>query len=282
MLNIFSYTDYRVFLQDYYFDAKKRNHRFSYEILSNLFGLKSKGFIRNVIKGERNISNENILKIAKALKFNKQEVEYFETLVSFNQAKNLDERNLYFTRLSASRGRGWGIKEIQTIKNDQFEFYSKYYHSVIRALIDIGEFKDDYKWLSKQVVPRITPFQAKKSIQLLEKLHLIKKNSEGYYQLVHKHVTTPDEVKSLALLNFHVDTGKLALKAIATMPSNKRNVSGITMGVSSNTYKTICDEIIAFRHKLAKIAADDPKTESVYRLNIQLFPVSESDIGKEK
>ena len=39
---------------------------------------------------------------------------------------------------------------------DQYEFYSKWYHSAIRSLIDMYPFKDDYSWLAKNVYPPIT------------------------------------------------------------------------------------------------------------------------------
>ncbi|MFC1586163.1 TIGR02147 family protein [Fibrobacterota bacterium] len=279
---IFTYTDYRKLLRDYYDLQKSANRKFSYEFLSRKMGLRSKGFVRNICTGERNISGATALKFAKVLNLNREETDYFETLVAFNQAANSSDVNFFFEKLCSIRRHSKKYKDPQLLKERQFEYYSNYSHSVVRAIIDMVEFKDDFAWMAKQVRPRITPLKAKKSVTLLEKLNLIRKSSRGFFEVCHKGLATPKEVINAALLNFHKKTAELALASISELPREQRNVSGLTVGISKKTYELICDEIVDFRRRMAIIADEDDEANSVYRLNIQLFPVSELDIQRKK
>ena len=55
MINIFSYTDFRKFLTDYYEEQKKDNPRFSYRSLTALGGINPGNFSK-MLKGERNFT----------------------------------------------------------------------------------------------------------------------------------------------------------------------------------------------------------------------------------
>jgi uncharacterized protein (TIGR02147 family) len=274
MKNISSYTDFRLFLRDHYKECKARNPNFSFQVLSRMAGIKSRGFLHNVIRGKRSLPKANIFGLSKALKLNKYETEYFENLVALDSAESLDEKNFYYERLSAVKARGKSAWQPQIVRKDQFEFYSRLHNSVIRSLIDLYGFKDDYAWLASAVVPRITPGQARKSVALMEKLGLIRKVANNWYKVVVKSIATPREVASLATLNFHRESAELALQALLTFPKERRNISGVTLGISRKTYDRICEEIREFRTKLLKIAEEDKSADSVYQLNFQFFPVS--------
>jgi uncharacterized protein (TIGR02147 family) len=276
MPDISNYTDYRKFLQDYYKETKAKNPGYSYQLFSIKAGMKSKGFLFNVLHGKRPISRSNIFSLSQAMRLNRYEMEYFENLVAFNQAKTLGERNHYFERLSSIKNSGPKAWKPQIVRNEQFEFYSMVHHCILRSLIGMYGFKNDYQWLAKRVHPKITPGQAKKSVELLEKLGFIKKQKGGAYTLTNATIATPPEVVNLAVQNFHKQTGELALKALADLPVNKRNITGVTLGISKDAYKTICEEISAFRTRLLQIAEADQNADEVYQCNFQFFPVSKS------
>ncbi len=282
MPEISKYTDYRKFLRDYYDEVKSKNHAFSYEVFSQKAGINSKGFVYNVIQGARNLSKSHIFKLSQAMNLNKYESEYFENLVAFNQAKSSKEKNYFYEKMASVKSNGKKAWKPQIVRKDQFEFYSKWYHSVIRSLIDMYDFRDDYEWLAKKVYPRIKPMQAKKSVALLEKLGLIKKQTDGIYKVTDKSITTPKEVKNLAVHNFHKETGALALSAISELPIQKRNITGMTLGISKQTFEKMCDQINAFRAKLLQQAEQDQNADTVYQLNFQFFPVSNTYIERNK
>ncbi len=274
MNDVFTYTDYRKLLADYYQERKKHNPTFSYQVFAAKAGFPNRGFLYNVITGVKNLSKSSAVKLSQAIKLASSEADYFENLVSLNQAKNLRERNYFFEKLSAIKSGKPGSARVRETRKEQHEFYSTWYLSAIRSLIDMHPFKDDYAWLAKNVYPPIKPKEAKKAVALLQKLGMIRKGGGDFYEVVDKTITAGKEIVQLGLLNFQRQTAELALKAIEEMPRDKRNVSGLTMGISRKTYETVCEEIRRFQSKLQVLAEQDKEADNVYQLNFQFFPIS--------
>jgi uncharacterized protein (TIGR02147 family) len=274
MPDIYTYTDYRKLLADYYAEHKRDNAGFSYQSFASKAGFPNRGFLYNVITGIKSLSRSSAVKLSQAMKLNAAEADYFESLVSFNQAKNLRERNYFFEKLNAIKSSKPGSARVRDIRKEQHEFYSIWYLSAIRSLLDMHPFKDDYVWLAKNVYPPIRPKEAKKAVALLQKLGMIKKGRGGLYEVIDKTITAGSEVVQLGLLNFQVQTAELALKAIRELPKDKRNISGLTMGISRKTYDVICAEIASFQSKLQVLAEQDNEADNVYQLNFHFFPIS--------
>ena len=277
---ITTFTYYRAFLLAWYKEAKGKYPGFSYQVFSESAGIKSRGFLHNVIQGKRKLSKTNIFGLSQAMRLNKYEADYFENLVSFNQAKSLRERNHFYENLSSLKTGNRILKGPQLVRNDQFEFYSKLHHSVVRSLIGLYGFKGDYEWLAKSIRPRISLSQAKKSVELLARLGFVRKQKDGSYTIVDKTIATPPELEHLAVQNFHRQAGELGLKALNELPKDERNITGVTLGISKETYKTICEEIQAFRERLLQIAGADEKADAAYHLNFQFFPVSKTVVER--
>ena len=282
MVTVFNYSDYRKYLEDYYREKKSANPAFSYQQLAKKAGFNNKGFIYSLIKGKRSISRQNCIKISQALGHNKYEAEYFENLVAFNHAKGLQEKNHFFERMDQVKNRGKGYTQAQLVRRDQYELYSQWYHSAVRSLIDMYDFKDDYHWLARMVTPSITPKQAKQAVQLLEKLGIIERKRNGSYRITNKSITTGKEIVSLALQNLHLTFTDISKRAIRDMPRESRNITGLTLGISKNAYERICEETLRFQEKVMEIANEDDEADTVYQYNFHLFPISKSDNERNK
>ena len=134
MVNVFEYTDFRKYLADYYADQKTQNPSFSYKYFAEKAGFKNKGFVFNIINGDKNLSKDSIVKISQACKHTKYDAEYFENLVCMNQAKEYKMRKYFYERLEKIKNQGRKTSKARLIVKDQYEFYSKWYHSAIRSL----------------------------------------------------------------------------------------------------------------------------------------------------
>lgn len=282
MINIFDYIDFKRYLIDCYEDRKKNNPAFSYQMIANRAGFKNKGFVFNIIKGDKVLSKPNAFKLSQALGHNRYEAEYFDCLVSFNQAKNLAERNYLFERLGQIHNRGKATSSSQIARKDQFEFYSKWYHVVIRSIIEMYRFTGDYSWLGKMVNPPITAPQAKQSVQLLIKLGLVYRGKDRVYKVSNKNLTTGGDVVNLAVQNFHSECTDLSKRAINEFPPKTRNITGLTLGISEKTYQYICKEILEFQTRIVTIADMDDEANRVYQFNFHFFPTSNQDIERKK
>lgn len=280
MPDIFEYSDYRKYLADYFAEQKAKNSAFSYQLFSNKCGFKNKGFIYNVMCGRKNLSKSSIVGVCEALKLTRAETDFFENLVSLNQAPNFKSKNYYFEKLNGFRTTNPKASQAKKLREDQYGFYATWYHCAIRSLIDMHPFKNDYSWLAKNVMPPITPKKAQKSVELLERLGLIQKQKNGYYKVTEKSITTGKEISGLAIGKFHLEAMQLAAKALKELPKEKRHITGLTLGISKEAYEKICDEIFEFHDKIMKIADEDKSANSVYQMNFHFFPFSNTEIER--
>jgi uncharacterized protein (TIGR02147 family) len=282
MLNVFDYTDYRKYLADWYNEKKTSNRAFSYNAFAQKAGFKNKGFFHTVIYDKRNLSKPSAIKICRAIGLTKTETEYFENLVFFNQAVDLRERNYFYEKMNAVRSPQKAASLARQIRSDQYEFYSKWYHGAVRSIVDMYDFKGDFKWLAKMVMPPLSVKQARQSVRLLETLEMITKRSNGTYAVTDKSVTTGKEVAGLAVQNLHMECAELARKAIQEVPRTKRSVTGLTLGISHKSYEQICMEIQEFQEKIMDIANRDAEADRVYQFNFHLFPISKADDERKR
>ncbi len=271
MINIFEFTDFRQYLSHYYKEKKKTNPHFSYQLLTEKANFSNRGFIYNIIKGTRKLSKLNCTKLSKALEHTEREAEYFENIVEFTQAETEKERT-YFLKQAFQ---GIVDAEIKMVRKDQFEFYSTWYHSAIRSLIDIFPVRNNYKQLSRKLSPSVTTAQVKKSIHLLKRLGLIVKGTDGYYYVTGQHIRTSKEISQIARNQFHVECTKLAKNAILNDPPNCRNAISMTLGLSGKMYDDIVKETQSFVTAIINVVKNsNDKPDRVYQYELLLFPLS--------
>jgi uncharacterized protein (TIGR02147 family) len=274
MMSLYAYTDFRAFLADYYSSRKEEDPAFSFKTFSERSGFKNKSVIFNVIKGRANLSPGSARMTASAMGLKDVEKDYFEALVQFNQAGSMEDRSFYFGKLESLRGRGVKTGPIPKIRKEQHEFYSKLHHSVIRSLLDLHPFKDDYKWLARMVVPPIRPLQAKKSVQLLEKLGLIRKTAGGQYKVVDKLIEADREVVQHGTSLYRLESAELAKQALKRVSERRQSFSGLTLGITEACFEAIVRETDAFQDRILRMAEEDQGSDIVYQYNFQIFPVS--------
>lgn len=275
---LFNYTDYRVFLADYFKEQKAKVRIFSFRYFSNRAGFKSRDFMYKVIRGQKNLSQSSVFMVSQAIGFNQRESGFFEALVGFNQAKLHKERDAHFAKMqSLSKGTSDLSTETSLLSPDQYEFFSAWYHTAIRSYIDLHPFSGDYKALAKALSPPITPAQAKRSLSLLERLGFIAPGDNGSYKVIEKSLKTGENVREHAMDKLFRSFMALAEAAMDEIPRTRRNISGLTVGISRGTYDEMVARIGAFRAELAEFANRDQKADRVYQLTINLFPLSKCD-----
>lgn len=269
MPNIYNYLNYREFLRDYYNEQKREKTGFSYQYFANKAGFKSKSFLKLVIDGKKNLTPRSLDKINRGMKLSPRSFSYLTDLVEFNQSNSVNVLNSFFEKLVGYNRRN----STKLIIKEQYDFYSKWYHSTIRELVTINNFDGDYERLGKMLRPAITTKQARQSVELLLKLGLIKRRAKGFDQL-DNIISTGDEVKSLAVKNFHLQNFKLAAESIENCESEERDISSLVLGLSEDGFKSIKSEIQLFRKKLLDIANADKNLSTIYHVNFQIFPTS--------
>ncbi len=270
MESIFSYSDYRKYLADYYQEQKSNNPKFSHRFFALKAGFKTSNFLHLVITGQRNLTLESTAKITAALGLGRVEAEYFEYLVQFAQAADPREKMRYFERINAIRK----AKLVKRIDQSQFDYYSNWIHPVLREAACFSPRAVDDKELGRRLLPPVPAAEVRKSLDTLESLGFLVRDGRRGYRQASPLVATDPDVKSLAVANYHIQTMALAAESITRVPAEKRELSTLTLGVRYETFKKIKERLREFQREILAMANED-NPEVVYQLNFHLFPMTD-------
>jgi uncharacterized protein (TIGR02147 family) len=275
MSDIYSYSDYRQYLKDHYERNKAVHPGFSYRFLAEKAGINSAPYFKFVIEGKRNLSKKTILKTCIALKLKDKEAEYFEHLVFFNQAKTADEKSVYFDKLISLQR----YRNIPRIKVDQMEYFQEWHHCVIRELVTMSDFGNDFTRLGKMLNPPIPAAKAEASVKLLLELGFLKREKAGLIQ-VDPVLTTGPGVQDFQVIRYQIRMMQLAIEAFERCRADERMISSSTMGVSRITFERVVKKVRDFRAHLAEMVSQDEHPERVYQLTVSMIPLSQKPAGK--
>ncbi|MGD9202094.1 MAG: TIGR02147 family protein [Chitinispirillia bacterium] len=268
-INIFEYTDYKLFLKDFYANQKKHNRYFSYRYFAQKTNVAA-SVLKDIISGRRNLTIPVMNKYSAVMGLNNKEKLYFEVLTRFNNSRNNTDKNLFFIEMIRLRGKT-GIK---FLGEKHYEFFSKWYHSVIREFVTLQKFKEDPDWIGKHLNPSISSTQAKKSLELLLNIGILKRNKKGELILVDQVISSEYEMASAVLRNFHSQMIDLAKKANEEIPRECREISSLTLGLSEVCFNRIKERIRIFKEEILNMVVEDTgDSETVCQLNFQLFPL---------
>jgi uncharacterized protein (TIGR02147 family) len=270
--SIFAYTDYREFISDYFQDRKKGNPAFSHRMFARQAGFKTSNFMYLVMAGKRNLTKDSMTKIALAMKLKKRELDYFENLVFFCQSQTVKDREHYLTLLNTIR-KGAFFKQLG---GDHYEFIANWLNPVVRELATMTRGKVDEGKLSSRIAAHVTPAEVRKSIDLLLRLGMLSRTPDGGYKQTDSLLSTGPGITGIAAAQYHIGTMALAAEAIERFKPEDRELVGMTLGVSPQTFERIRERMWEFRQEVLAMA-DDPSPEQVYQLSIQLFPMTKGN-----
>lgn len=269
MDSIFNYLDYRKYFADFYKERKSCCPFFSFRYWAAKIGTDASN-IAKIIQMKRHASADIINKFMVFSGLDKREQHYLLALVKFNKAKTDQQRKSLFEKLLS-------IKNVNadTLREWQYEFYQKWYHTAIFALLYYYKFSGgSYRELATQLLPPISAEQAKESVALLEKLGLIRRDKDGVFRHTTEIISTGEEWRSLAIQDFQEETIKLALESLRNNPRWLRDISSVSLTVSSEDLGKIQELTRLYRKEVLSIAKASEKPDRVYHLNIQLFPMT--------
>ncbi len=272
--DIYTYLDYRAFLRDAQAAIKENDPAFSHRNIAARAGLKSPGHITWIYQGKRNLTLKLVPIFAEIFGIKDKPYRYFETLVQFNNAKKHSLKRAFFEELMAIQK-----SEKRVVRKEEYQYWSKWYHSVIRELVAILPVTDNYKSAAHQLLPKISPRELQQSLKTLERLGFIKKNENGQYQRLDKVISSGYEWKAFAILEYQRNLLDLAKAALNDIDKSERDISTLTLSISKSRFELIKDRIKTFREELINLAQTDTNPERIYQIGLLFFPVSQSNDG---
>jgi uncharacterized protein (TIGR02147 family) len=243
---------------------------------SQLAGMHSPSFLNGLLAGKRNLGAQGIEGCVRALKLKGNEAEFFRNLVAFNQTSDSVKREEYYRKLQSFRKQA----RRHILTDDEFEVCNTWYAVPVRELLAVPGFHENPSWIASRFNPPLTPAQAKRSLALLEKLGLVKRDEAGRLMPSEVQLATEPEVTSVAAAGFHREMLKLAAEAIDRWPREKRDISSLTLRLTSNQLSLLKQEIVDFRARLMRLEAEETTGDVVYQVCIQMFPLTISEDKK--
>ncbi len=271
MERIDAYTDYRLYLSDFYKDRKKRIPVFSYRYFCIKAGIKSPTLFKEIVAGKRNLTSKTIPRFIKGLDLNPLDAQYFTALVRFNQSKNMHEKTQYLEQMNSLQRKV--PREIVPI--DQYAFYSRWYLLILRELACIYPWNGDAGALAKVIVPPIKKSEAQEGIRFLIEKGFLAVRKDGACVQTKRAITSGSEVTSIGIRNFNEHMARRGADAVNEFSQDVRDIRTMIMGISAGSYPLIKHEIREFMDRVARIVDNDDASDRVYNLGIQLFPVSQ-------
>ncbi len=274
---IYSYLDYRKYLQDWFDTKKADNGRYSHRVFARHAGLSSPALLANVIAGRRNLTTSSQAAFVQALRLGPAQAKFFGYLVDLDQSKTTDKRNEAWSQISATRR----FREARRLEGESVDYLSNWQYPAIRELAGCAGFQADPAWIAQTLRPSITEPQARRALAALVHMGMLQIDPDGTTHLTDATVVTPMEVAGLAAHNYHHGMLERAQGAITGFVPAHRYLGGVTVAVPEALIDTLKDELKAVQARLLDMcdSAEAP-SDRVMQINLQLFPLSSTTTGK--
>jgi len=269
--NIFECIDFKKYLEDYYAWKKAADSGFTHTYICHRLGQSNaKSYFNNVIKGRTPVTATFIDRLIGLLELSADEAKYFRALVNYNQSSSAQEKEFFFDQIVRLNSTPHRVLEKQV-----YDYYKEWYHSAVRALLDIVDFNNSYKYLANQVYPKITLKQCRDSVALLKCLGLIAKNEHGFWKPTEKVVSTADFIHDDVVRQFQMKCLEHARTMLAQGSDQAHRNITLTISLSDEAFQRVSGRVQQFKSEIRSIVQkDEQKARRVYHINVNMFPMS--------
>lgn len=271
LVDVFNYLDYRAFLRDFY-QSKKERQGLSYRALARLIGIKSPSYLKHVLDGDRNLSPEMAFQFAKGLGLDGDAVEYFATLVEFNQARTVEARLKAHQQLTSFKRHG----ELFRLEAEHAQYHATWYLPAIRELCARADFRDDPKWIANRLRPKVSEADIERGLRTLFELGLLIRKPDGKIGQGEALISTGPESEAMNVVAYHKTMMTMAMSSIDRFGRKDRDISSLTLCLDAEGLSEIKRRLQRFRRELLELSETAKVPKQVVQINLQLFPLSDA------
>lgn len=157
---------------------------------------------------------------------------------------------------------------------DVAEAISAWQHFAILALLELKALKPTPKNISARLnIPIAIVLE---SLSRLEKLGLVEQLEDHMWRVTGKDMATPTQIPNKAIREGNRQYIQKAVESLDLHDVEAREISGVTIAISKSRLKDAKKLIKDFQLRLATFLEAGHKN-SVYRFNVQLFPLSKEN-----
>lgn len=258
-------------------DEKTRGGK-SLRALTQWSGLGSPATLSLVVRGKRAISEEVENKLVSYLRLTGSRKRYLKALSALTRTRHpegklaLKEELFYIKHLALAKH----------LEVKQYEFFSRWYYSVIYVLAGLPNFHPDPNWICQRLGRYVTVKQIESAIANMVDLGLLVREGDGLRQAAGTVLKTEDEVRHLSVRQYHRRMIELSARSLE-LATELREVTALTVGLPIGKLGEVKQMIRQFRESVdALLDKHQNEADDVYQLNIQFFPLTQRISKKDK
>ncbi|MES2769003.1 MAG: TIGR02147 family protein [Bdellovibrionota bacterium] len=247
-----THIDPRVWLQSEFSKRRAKNPHYSLRMLAKKLDIPS-GRLSEILSGKRRVTRQLAIQIADKLSLDPELRSKLITSTTAFKSDNLQEPSF------------------EQISLDSFHVIADWYHFAILSLIELKNFQNDAKWISRRL--GISIVDTNTALERLFRLGLVKEKNNKLTQ-THKNISTTHDIQSIALRHSHKQSLENAITALEEVSIEKRDITSMTMAIDSSKIPQAKEMIKKFRRQLCAFLESGTKKDEVYDLNVQLLPIT--------
>jgi uncharacterized protein (TIGR02147 family) len=250
----------RLWLESEYLARRRKNPAYSLRAFARLLDLPS-GRVSQLLAQKRRLTPRLSRQIANRLGYDPEKTARLLRLVEKGKKAELATTSPAAT--------------YRQLNMDQFQAIADPVHFAILSLAETDDFRGDPRFVGRRL--GLSASEARAAMDRLVRIQLLRKAENGAYALAQAPgLTTTHDVPSTALRRAHRSVLREVIDLLDAVDLDSRDVTSITMAVDPERLKEAKLKIREFRRGLSEFL-EGGKRKEVYRLNIQLVPVTKKE-----
>jgi uncharacterized protein (TIGR02147 family) len=272
-----SFTDYRAFLLAYAQDMKSRQATWTYGVWAKKLGLKTTSSITKILSGERDPGPQITEQLVRYFGFKDRDARYFRDLV---QLKKIKQDARLSVLLMERMQKEFPDGSVRLLDDRTFSVIANWYYLPLREMTRMQGFVEDADQLAKLLRFKVTARDITRAIEALVELGLLTRDSSGRLKIAQGRVLTSNDISSEAIKRYHEQMLENAKSAVRQVEVKEREITGSTLVMRAANLAEAKEMIREFKTRFAQKFEEDAG-DSVYQIQIQLFPLTKSSTQKE-
>lgn len=274
------YLDFRNYLSDYYQyrrELSKNDIRpYNYAVFSAAANIKSPNYLKLIIEGRRNLSDEMVVKFAKALGLSKEQMEEFRLLVLYGQASDPAERNLHLKALNEKRVNS----KLKSGEIDQktWEKIPSWIAWILYSLVDQKNVSFEPEKLRETLRNKASVEEIQEALlTLLNSGELVRDSEAGEMKKARSLMESADEIPVALIRKLQAELMYLGLESLFQDSATEREFGSATLALTKQEFEELRFALRKIRKEAQKnigVKRLTSKGERIYQLNLQLFPIT--------
>jgi len=280
MPKVGDYLDFRKLLLDYYSYrreiSKKDIRQYNYAVFSAAADIKSPNYLKMIIEGRRNLSEDMIGKFAKAMGLNKESADEFRLLVLFGQATDPAERNMHLKALNEKRVDG----KLKSGEIDQktWDKVPSWLSWILYSMTDQENVSFEAGQLRTLLRNKASVDEIEAALQnLMSSGELVRDELTGEMKKARSLMESAEDIPVALVRKLQAELMYLGLESLFQDAAPDREFGSATLSLTKAEFEELRFQLRKLRkdaQKNVSVKRTMGKGDRVYQMNLQLFPVT--------